>query len=379
MEKVIIFSLQNGGLFMSRQIRRKYPHAVIYGIGYKEDIGQYSNTIDAFYPILSKDDLFKTTQQAYSDLGKGTVYGYLCNNMMLEWVVLCYPEVFGFITFENSLDTYKAIVDKKNSEELCAKYQITIPIDYKLTPDLDYNSIHYPVVVKPTTKMDTKGASKCKIINDSVSLQTYLKSVVGHNVPLSSLSCQQFINGSNRWEYGYGGFYVDGVPTIEIFFHQFRQYPQGLCCYIREMTDSDLKRKIKDLVKSFPLGLRFNGFLEFDIKQDSNTKELYLLDINPRPWRSSDMLMVKLGQSNIYDPVVSNINVEWTIPFDNLLCRLNKKNSTMKECIALTGKSNFVTIHPLEDVNDPIPYQKQKRVEFDRIIKKLLKLVHIKK
>lgn len=372
-QKFLILGIPPGGLFMARQLRKAWPDSIIYAIGDpKHDIGRYSNTINCFYAASTSEQIIAAVNQAYEDMGKGVVKAYMCSNSMLEFLVGSHPEVFDFLEFENPFEVYQKLVDKVEVDQLCRHLNITRPKEYNLF-DITALEKSFPVVIKPLNKSLTIGASKCAYIADAQQLRTYMSKLDALGVDRHSFVCQQCVEGDNRWEYGYGGYFKEGKPLVDICFHQFKQVPQGLCCYSREMTNQTLQQQIKDLVIPLLLRFNYNGFIEFDVKQDANSKVLYLLDVNPRPWRSVDMLVVKLGDSTIFTPSLNDKKVEWHYRYRELYSKKNKKNVSYKVCRRLTGRDSFVSLETLYDPNDREPLRQQRRLDGISLLKKLKK------
>ena len=365
----LILGISNGGLFMARQLRKQWPEATIYAIGVPDAIGQYSNTVNVFYPASSEDDIVAQVNGIVSTADGQQVKAYMCSNPMLECVVLHHPHLFEKLSFENDYEQYRQIVDKSEVEKMFQSLNMARPEEYELS-DLSDTSIQFPVVVKPLEKTSTIGASKCAYLDTMEELKAYLDKMSRMNIDPKNLVCQHFVRGDNRWEYGYGGYFKDGRPLVDIIFHQFIQVPQGLCCYSREMTNPALRRRVLETVQPFLEETRYNGFLEFDIKQDQDSKVLYVLDVNPRPWRSVDMLAGKLGDSTVFSPMATDTRVVWRYPYRELFRRKNRKNVSYKSC-KVVAPGHFVTQLALNDKTDKAPYQKQR--SFDR--KELLKLI----
>lgn len=356
--KHLILGISDGGLFLARQLRKQWPQCLIYAIGQVRDIGQYSNCIDCFYSIEGEKDLCITIRNAYNKMGGGEVFAYCCSNPMLEWVVR-HEDLFDMLTFENSFSFYKTIMDKRQVTLLCDECSVLHPQEFSFTIE-HIDQLPYPVVVKPLQKMVDVLVKKCTYISSVQSMKSFLEKVEATHVDKSNLVCQQAILGDNRWEYGYGGYFQDGEPLIDVCFHQFRQHPQGLCTYIREMTDEKLADDIRNLVKPLLYKIRANGFVEFDIKQDSETKLLYLLDINPRPWRSVDMLTVKLDRSTVFDPKPIDCYVEWQYPWKAFFSKKNSRNVSQNQCKQITGTDNFTKFVSMTDRKDPNPLRQHK-------------------
>ena len=371
LEKFLILGIPDGGLFLARQLRRQWSECTIYAVGQKRDIGQYSNIIDHFYGVENEDDFTKVLMLAHKELGEGEIKAYCCSNPMLEWIVK-HQDLFDLFTFDNPFLFYQVIMDKKKALVLCKQCGIRQPIDYSLSKD-KLNEITYPVVTKPLKKMVDNPIRKCTYITSEKQMGNFLDWLDEIHADVSNVVCQQAINGDNRWEYGYGGYFHEGKPLIDICFHQFRQHPQGLCTYIREMTNSALAYEIRELVAPLLRETKVNGFIEFDIKQDSDSKLLYLLDINPRPWRSSDMLTVKLGNSTIFAPRPINCYVEWLYPWKAFFSKKNPLNVSRKQCKQVTGTDNFCKFVSVTDPNDPNPTRQQKRKIIQTFLKSIWK------
>lgn len=375
MNTFLLLGVSNGGLFLARQLREQWPDATIYAVGSPDDIGQYSNTLNGFYPAFSEDDILARINEVITICKGEEVKAFMCSNPMLECIVLRHPELFEKLVFENNHDLYQRLVDKMEVDKFCRSLKMNRPEEYELN-DLDDVAFRFPVVVKPLDKTYTKGASKCAYINTLDELKAYLEKMSQMNIDPRHLICQQLVKGDNSWEYGYGGFFKDGVPLVDIFFHQFIQVPQGLCCYSREMTDSSLRRRILEVIHPFMEETRYNGFLEFDIKQDQDTKVLYILDVNPRPWRSVDMLAGKLGDSTVFSPLVTDIKVVWRYPYRELFRRKNRKNVSYKSC-KLIAPGLFETQLALDDKTDRVPFQIQRGIDRKELLRLIGKKIHI--
>ena len=357
MKKIFVYGVPFGGLFGIRQLRKQWPESIIYVIAPKTDIGYYSNTYDRFYEATTKEQIEEVTHKAYQDIGEGEVDAFIFSNRMLEYIIDGNEKIFNLLHFENPFSVFKTIVDKNEADKLCRKLGINRPKEYKIDKESHIDGIVYPIVVKPLEKQKTKNASKCKWINNEEELVSYIKEIVSAGSSIKNFVFQQAVSGDNRYEYGYGGYFVNGHPVIEICFHQFRQRPQGLCCYAREMTDTNLIQEIKKTAVPFIKELNYNGFIQFDIKQDMSSGTLFVLDINPRPWGSSDMLRVKLGDTTVFQPSPTNNFVAWKkLPADFLVSSKTNNNIPHQICKTITGNSGFKTIYALYDRKDIRPF-----------------------
>ena len=306
-------------------------------------------------------------------MGGGNIYAFIYSNLMLEYILLeDNKSLFNLFIFENSIEVYDVIVDKTKVDKLCRQLGLSRPLEYDLAKEEQLDKIKYPIVIKPLEKQKAKGASKCMFIYDRLALDKYLQEIKSYNISIDNLVCQQAVRGLNKWEYGYGGYFKNGRPIVDICFHQFRQSPQGLSCYIREITNLSLQHSLRSLVQPFLNNLHYNGFIEFDIKQDEITKELFVLDINPRPWGSADILNVKLGESSVYEPKLTKYNAVWRRLSSELFSHRNINNISYKECKMITGKKEFRTVHALYDKNDLNVFYYHFKIWIIQILKKQL-------
>lgn len=337
---ILIYGAPSGGLFGMRQIRKEWPESQIYLFAPKTDIGVCSSAYDHFIQTDTSDDIWRNTTELLVKLRGAEVRAFIFSNKMLEFIIANHEKLFSIVRFENSYEVFKKIVDKTAADQLCRELGIKRPDEYDLD-ECNRCLIHYPVVIKPLDKQLAKGASKCEFLETESRLNQYLRGLSQMGISQDNLVCQQVVRGNNRWEYGYGGYFCDGKPLIDVCFHQFRQVPQGLCCYIREMNDEALEMRIKEMISPFLAELGYNGFIEFDVKEDEITHELFLLDINPRPWGSSDMLGLKLEGSTVFHPTISAKKIIWRKPIIELKSFGNFKNTPYSICKELTGDKGY--------------------------------------
>lgn len=373
LKKFVILGFSNGGLFMARQLRREWPDSVIFALGMTNDIGRYSNVVNRFYSVTAQDSLLKIIEQAYQEIGKGDVKAVICSNPMLEDIVLNYPEVFDLLHFDNPIQTYTLFVSKEQTNRLCENLNVNFPGSYKMA-DIDGSVVDYPIVAKPIEKTLTHGVDKIELIKNIEQFQSYISKLTTLGVDRDLIVFQQYIHGNNKWEYGYGGYFENGHPIIDICFYQIRQMPQGICCYTKEITNDVLVKQIREFVNPILDYTHYCGFIEFDIKQDEDTKSLYLLDINPRPWRSSDMLSGKVGKSTIFRPKPSDNAVAWCYPFKALSAHRNKMNPSKSECRKIKSSPNEKFVVSLYDRKDIKPFIMQGYTDAKTLVSKLLKV-----
>ena len=359
--KFIVFGMGNGGLFLARQLRKAYPESRIVGVGARHDIGKKSRALSKFIPADSAEDVLRAVQSACHWLQVGEIDAFIASNPMLEWLSGPCVEVFDRLHFENPAHVYRQFADKESIRALCGKCGVRQPEIYPS------DKVRFPAVVKPLEKMKTLGLEKCRYVDTPSALDAYWKKMGKLGLRAEDVVIQQCIRGDNRWEYGYGGYFQEGKPLVDICFYQLRQLPQGLCCFVQEIADDALKEALKGFVVPILEETRMNGFLQFDIKRDSETGALFMLDMNPRPWKSSDMLSVKLGTSTVFHPVPTGRNVSWRIPFADWRSGKNPKNPPRDYCPPEARNTRYKRMTAVFSIKDLRPYMASLREDAGKI------------
>ena len=188
----------------------------------------------------------------------------------------------------------------------------------------------------------------------------------------TQLIIQQYIAGNNMFEFGYGGYFKNGVPVCDVCFHQLRQYPQGVCCHILEVTDQTKAKNIKQQPRAFIKSINYNGFIQFDIKENAYTGEFYTLDINPRPWGSVSLLINRCKTNNIFEgneDETTHVPIGWRFPLKEIMSLTNKNNVSYREIRELRTKANYKYMFDLYDSKDKKPFLMQPLITLRKIFK----------
>lgn len=364
---IILFGMGPAGLFLSRQLFRVGYQ--IIGIGKEDDIGRYSNTLHSYYATENIEKI-KTIVTEICEPHPGTK-GYICSDQYLTMFLEEWPEIFSLISFsEPGKEMLEMIADKERIIGYCKEIGVRFPEIY--TDAENEENVCFPVAIKPNVKRGYSPIPKVSILSDHDQLVRFLRDAEKKGLKKNELIIQQYIPGDNRFEYGYGGYFREGIQIVDVAFIQARQYPQGVSCYTYEVSDDNEYRKIKDLVKPFVQETHYSGFLQFDIKKHPSTGEFYVLDINPRPWGSVSILTPKCCTSSIFaEEYVPDIVLgRWRFPFKEVVSFKNKKNIPYNQIRELLP-GEYVTIVDLYDKNDRKPFFMQVSIAATKIIKKV--------
>lgn len=363
----VVFGLGPAGLFLARQLKLLGYKA--YGIGKVDDIGKYSNVLEQYWEAEDKQAVVAAVSGIVKQYGKG-VEAWICSDQYLTLFIEECSEVFSLLDFSKPGERIlRLIADKKALMAYCAKIGVHFPERYTIN---DIDSIEYPVVVKPNIKHGSSPIKKINFADSMNELQTLLDYAKANQLSDEQLIIQKSVAGNNGAEYGYGGYFRDGKAINDVYFLQARQYPQGVCCYTIELTDENIKLEIAEQVQRLITELKYTGFLQFDLKKDSNTGKLYVLDINPRPWGSVSMLSRKCGAKSVFEPNPELSTKEcWRFPLKELMAFSNKNNVAYAECRRLKRFGHYKTTLDLWDRHDMKPFFMQPVITFMKLIKRV--------
>ena len=327
------------GLFLARQLKKE--NKIVYGIGKRDDIGQYSNTLKKYFTTETIEGV-KAAIEQIKKREKVKIGGYICSDQFLTMFLEKWPEIFSILDIsEPGIDKYRLIFDKEYLISYCQNIGMSFPHIFKPN-DIKIGQVEFPLAAKPNIKRGHSPLKKVSIIKNIKELNDYLKllTMVGYNI--EDILFQQYIHGDNRWEYGYGGYFERGIPITEVMFVQARQYPQGVSCYTIEISNKELRSQIQQSVMPFIKKMEYTGFLQFDLKQDAETKKVYVLDVNPRPWGSISILSRRYSRQSVFHKKSEDtLYYAWHFPLKELVSFRNKNNVNYSE---FKGKNRSVVI-----------------------------------
>ena len=351
----IVLGLGPAGLFLSRQLK-SYGLNVI-GFGKSDDIGRYSKALERCYITESIDEIYNILSDICKDLDYKPV-GFVCSDQYLTLIIEDCEAIFELLDFsEPSEEHLRLIADKERLLQLCNRAQINTPLVYD-TDALAH--ICFPVIVKPNIKRGHSPIAKVSFANNNDELSQIIDQACQVGISRTELLVQQCVRGNNLYEYGYGGYFENGHPVTDIYFRQVRQYPQGVSCHIIEITEPDIIEKISAQTSRFLRTTNYSGFLQFDLKEDEISGEVFVLDINPRPWGSVSALLKYCRKSTVFEKEDSNSEaiVKWRFPLKELFSYKHKGNVPYNEIRKLYKGRKVVTIVDLYDWHDlkPVSY-----------------------
>jgi|SRR5690606_3297978 len=134
--------------------------------------------------------------------------------------------------------------------------------------------IVYPVALKPKESAAGKVPFKFKKVNNKEELSRI-------NTILEHCLIQPYLSDNFYNQVAIAG-YFDGNEASLVAVQQKNHYPKGISAYVIDQTSIFQPAIAK--IASFLNEIGYRGFIEFEFKQSISTLELFIMDINPRPW-----------------------------------------------------------------------------------------------
>lgn len=367
MKIVVVFGMGPAGLFLSRQL--KCQGADVIGVGKADDLGRYSNALIHYYETESRDGIALAINEVVEQYGEG-VEAWICSDQYLTLFIEEYPEAFKLLNFKNPGEAIlRLIAEKDTLMAYCEKIGVRFPERYSVDRMAD---IEYPVAVKPNIKHGESPIKKVGILKNEKELSELLSFAHKYGLEPNQLIIQKAILGDNSDEYGYGGFFENGKVVNDVFFIQMRQYPQGVCCYTLELCDEKIKQQIVAETHILVKSLNYTGFIQFDLKRNSESGKMYVLDINPRPWGSVSMLTKKCSGKGVFFPNPEpKTKVCWRFPVKELMSFGNKNNVDYSICRKMKKAAKYETMVDIWDLKDMKPFLMQPVIMLKKLIKRI--------
>jgi predicted ATP-grasp superfamily ATP-dependent carboligase len=283
-DAVVILGMGPQALFLLRELRHFYSK--IYLIGSKNWIGYYSRFGNKI--VCSTEEIQKEIETIVGFYGKETpiifsggyyLRYYLANQYLSSFN--CFPKPFsklGLLNDKMYLYDYVRKID--SSVKLLDSFLLTEMVEPK-----------YPVILKWKTDV-AKRAFKTIVVKEKQHFhrlkQRYLEQT-------DDIIVQSYL--TNKRSIAWAAYCNKGEPLKQVVVDQIRQYPVGLTnCVV------DYKREKKEQILSFcseiVRNFVYTGFIEIEFLQDRDNLQLYLLEVNPRPWGWIDYLKYSTKEAN---------------------------------------------------------------------------------
>lgn len=327
---VVVIGLGTSGLFLVRQLSKITSN--IYAIGRSDDIGMFSKYLEKGkrYYAATADEIEAIFLDIKHKEGRKPLL-YICSDqyisILLEqknrWndLVDC-----SYVNF----DILEIINDKNILNLYCQNQGIKIP--ESISYEEFKKNLFFPVIIKWVEKRietSVNPIGKVRVCCTSEEFE-YVDNVVQAGIICSEdLFVQKYVEGNNGFQFSVGGYYRNGLVLADVVVRQVKQYPQGISAEVIT-SEGVIGEKLKKISRLFAKQINYSGFLEMEYKIDEKSKEIYLLDVNPRPWGWVSILGVVYSDFyKVLDgkiPESKRCNVIWESKMRILMGRRNGQN-----------------------------------------------------
>lgn len=366
----VVFGLGPAGLFLCRKLA-KAGYRVL-AIARNDDIGQYSSSIEGCCVATNCSTILSwLSSQLDATL---VARGFVASDQYLTMILENRGAFEKLLEFKSPcLDILALLNEKEKANALMVECGMTLPPKEALSRELLNRLSSYPVAIKPQIKMLGEGediVGKVTVVYSRADLELLCDELERAEVLLSNYTCESYIRGDNSFEYGYGGFAEDGVMLADVAVRQFRQYPQGVACAVVEVIEREELEELRQQARLFIEHLNYSGFIQFDMKRDSETGELFVLDANPRVWGSVGVLARKYPNMEVLlcgrkDRLVKNPKqIYWHSPLKEVLSGKVAGN------VAIRKPAGSKSVLDLYEKGDYKPFLAQLYIGFRKVMKR---------
>ena len=305
------------------------------------------------YYALTADDLEKAFIAIRQKEGKKPAL-YICSDQYLTILIKHKERWTELIDLAGAdFETLALINDKNSICDYCMMNGLKIPESVSYSYFKENQT--YPIIIKWVEENRDRCQSdwEDKICRSNPEFDIADKTIRDGGIEEKELFVQTFIEGKNDNQFSVGGYYQEGESLVDVVVNQLKQYPQGISATV--VTSSlPVCDELRRITRDFARKLHYSGFLEMEFKVDAVTREIYLLDVNPRPWGwisilgtvYSDFHRVLEGKK----PESEGRPSIWKSPLRVLMGKKNKQNVELSEDIR-----GFSTAYDIMDIHDPKP------------------------
>lgn len=334
-QPVVVLGLGPAGLFLVRQLSHITTN--IYAVGRPDDVGMYSKFIDntkRYYATESSGIERAMEEISHREALKAKLY--VSSDQYLS-ILIEEPSCWqNYVELSGSgINTLALINDKNTINEYCKKHDVKTPASLPFEEYLGRRPHEFPVIIKWVEKRIETAVNpigKVKVCRTEEELNQVLETITEGQIAFSELFVQTYIEGKNDGQFSVGGYFQEGQSLADVTVNQIKQYPQGISAMVVSV-EGRIAAELTAITYRFAKELSYTGFLEMEYKVDSVSGEIYLLDVNPRPWGwvsilgtvYPDFYEVLSGKQ----PKQSKQNAIWKSPIRTILSRRNTQNVDM--------------------------------------------------
>lgn len=181
----------------------------------------------------------------------------------------------------------------------------------------NHGMLSFPVILKRNVEKTVVYDYKFKRFESENALLAFCDNVPESIRPLLFLQ-EEIVNSAIDLDFR--GYVHKGNIIASAIVKEVRTYPTGIPSYIEEISDPMVIKRVSEPVEAILKSVDYTGFVGVDVKYDSVSGCVYVLDVNSRPPISVSSWLYKYNKEQriafaqtIDDPVMmpSNVYVSW--------------------------------------------------------------------
>jgi|GEM_PF-2325305 len=279
-EKILVVGAGPQALFLVREFSRLNYHVIL--VGRKNEIAMHSKYGEKKV-IRSEEHLVLELNSLANTYPK--LKAYVASGFYLAFLMNHFPRFFQlYQVMPGHKVSIEQLMTKNKTYKLAKNVAVLFPQTHILK-DVEnqklVNQLHYPQIVKWNKDifLFEKPRFKTQLIVNVAEMIDLLK--ILSEQEKTSLITQDFLGADLKNNFSYGAYVHEGEVKLDICVNEVRHFRSGVSSVVEEYVGGYAK-EIKQQAEAVLNQTKFTGFLDVEFKIRDG--QLYLLEVNPRPF-----------------------------------------------------------------------------------------------
>ena len=217
-----------------------------------------------------------TPDRVRNDLGNVNLI--LIFPMEDEWQIAYSAKFYGCDQFPYtpfvSEGQVLSLANKKSLVGICNELSIPVPAVYDHQGSNFFQSVNYPVIVKPNFGSGARGFS---ILNCEKEIKLDIQKRIKRK---ENFYVQKYLSQNSR-QFKYFAMCWQGKPTSYIIIEKLKYYPidGGSSVIARTIVNNEIRKHAEKIIDYS----NWSGFIDFDFIENMQDECICVLEVNPRP------------------------------------------------------------------------------------------------
>ena len=327
MKKIIIIGLTPQGLAMLRILSRA-GHQVIAFTNTKKVVGYYSKYGDKriFNDVVNLKSQIEKIVKAETK----KIDCIITSGELLALIISEYPELYDICNVQSGPLHLVKMLSHKNQMYDFATSRGLKSAKFKTLYEYKPGDLKFPIILKKNYEIPL--FFKIKKINSDYELSIFSKKIDTNNY--KDILIQEYINIENYIFITYQAYLHYGEIKCYFIARQTRRLSTGLTCFIEEIKNNNLRKKIKNLSENLLVKTNYNGFIEVEYIYNTDNEDIIFMETNTRPCGTHSAFSYKFNNlhelfNQINNPpnlITNNKKIVWINIARDIKARLINKD-----------------------------------------------------